>query len=199
MIPQLATVSLLVLLVQWVERLPAPPSPAHQGRGRPTFYRDRLFLKALVIMLVKHLYTPYELLTILEQDTPEMAALRPLLTQDGHYPTRRTWERRLAALPDQLPAQIRALGTYLVAVIQPWADYGRAVAADSTVLRATGGVGTRSTATPGKCRIPPSTPRPIGPNRAGMAGATAGNCTGLPVGGGGLDPPGGRTDARQGR
>jgi hypothetical protein len=140
MIPHLAPVSLLVVLVQLVDRIPAPPPPARRGRGRPTFYTDRLFLKALVIMIVKHLHTPYELLTVLAQDTPEMAALRSLLTQAGRYPTRRTWERRLAALPNQLPAQIRCLGTHLVAVIQPWADYGRAVAADSTVLAARGGV-----------------------------------------------------------
>jgi hypothetical protein len=86
------------------------------------------------------LHTPYELLTVLQQDTPEMAALRPLLTQDGRFPTRRIWERRLAALPDQLPAQIRCLGCHLVALIQPWASSGRAVAAESTVLRAKGGV-----------------------------------------------------------
>jgi hypothetical protein len=140
MIPQSAPVSLLVLLVQLVDRIPPPPPPARRGRGRPPFYTDRLFLKALVIMIVKHLHTPYELLTVLQQDTPEMAALRPLLTQDGRYPPRRTWERRLAVLPDQLPAQIRSLGCYLVAVIQPWAAYGRAVAGDSTVLRAKGGV-----------------------------------------------------------
>src|SRR5205085_11286112 len=111
-----------------------------RGRGRPTFYNDRFFLKALVIMIVKHLHTPYELLTVLQQDTPEMAALRPLLTQDGRYPSRRTWERRLAALPDRLPAPIRCLGCHLVHLIQPWAAYGRAVAADSTLLHARGGV-----------------------------------------------------------
>jgi hypothetical protein len=69
-----------------------------------------------------------------------MPALRSLLTQDGHYPSRRTWERRLAALPERLPAQIGAMGCHLVALLQPWAHYGRAVAADSPVLRAKGGV-----------------------------------------------------------
>jgi len=140
MIPYLAAGSLLVVLVQLVDRIPAPPPPAHRGRGRPIFYTDRLFLTALVIMIVKHLHAPYELLTVLAQDTPEMRAGRALLTQDGRFPARRTWERRLAALPATLPTQIRCLGTHLVAQIQPWATSGRAVAADSALLRAQGGV-----------------------------------------------------------
>src|SRR2546428_4635402 len=122
MIPE---ISLLVMLVRLVERIPMPtppplPPPTNRGRGRPAFYSDTLFLKALVIMIVKHLHTPYELLCVLGQPTPEMEALRPLLTQDGRYPTRRTWERRLCALPDTLPTQIGCLGCHLVALIQPW-------------------------------------------------------------------------------
>lgn len=133
-------VSLLVTLVQLVDRIPVPPQPSKRGRGRPSFYSDRLFLKALVIMIVKHLHSPYELLCVLEQPTPEMAVLRPLLREGGCYPTRRTWERRLKALPDKLPAQIGCLGRHLVELIQPWSEYGRAMAADSTILRARGGV-----------------------------------------------------------
>lgn len=132
--------SLLVMLVQLVDRIPTPSVSAKRGRGRPSFYSDRLFLKALVIMIIKHLHTPYELLCVLAQPTSEMETLRSLLTQDGRYPTRRTWERRLAALPNKLPAQIGALGCHLVELIQPWSNCGRAVAADSTVLRARGGV-----------------------------------------------------------
>src|ERR671932_2278669 len=133
-------VSLLVMLVQLVERVPLPPPPATRGRGRPKVYADRLFLKALVIMIVRHLHTVHELLTVLEQPTPEMQLLRTLLTETGQFPSRRTWERRLQALPDTLPAQIGCLGRSLVALIQPWAECGRAVAIDSTVLRARGGV-----------------------------------------------------------
>jgi hypothetical protein len=136
----IAQTSLLVMLVRLVERIPLPPQPAKPGRGRPTFYSDRLFLKALVIMIVKHLHTPYELLSVLEQPTPEMEALRAILTEDGHYPSRRTWERRLKTLPDKLPAQVGCLGRHLVSLVQPWDRCGRAVAVDSTVLRARGGV-----------------------------------------------------------
>lgn len=137
MIPQ---ESLLVTLVKLVDRIPAPPPPAKRERGRPKYYPDQLFLKALVIMIIRHLHNVHELLSVLDQPTAEMQALHTLMTTKGRYPTRRTWERRLKALPDSLPAQIVCLGRYLVALIRPWADCGRASAADSTVLRAKGGV-----------------------------------------------------------
>jgi len=91
-------------------------------------------------MIVRHLHKVNELLGVLEQPTPEMQTLRSLLSENGNYPCRRTWERRLNSLPETLPAQISCLGHYLVAVIQPWATCGRAAAIDSTVLRAIGGV-----------------------------------------------------------
>ena len=132
--------TLLVMLVRLVERLPLPPAPIKRARGRPKTYGDRLFLKALVIMIVRHLHTVYELLSVLSQPTSEMQTLRSLLTEQDQYPSRRTWERRLKALPDNWPAQIGCLGRYLVSLIQPWASCGRAAAIDSTVLRSRGGV-----------------------------------------------------------
>lgn len=131
---------LIVTLVKLVDSIPVPPAASKRGRGRPKFYSDRLFLKALVIMIVQHLHKVHELLTALDQPTAEMQALRALLTEGGRYPTRRTWERRLKKLPDRLPAQIGCMGRYLVALIQPWLAYGRAVAIDSTILLANGGV-----------------------------------------------------------
>ena len=135
MVPE---ISLLVMLVDLVDALPGPPPPARRGR-RPV-YPDRLFLKGLVIMLVRGVPTVDGLLGILEQPTPEMRALRARLTQGGRFPARRTWERRLNALPASLPAWIGCLGRHLVARILPWQAGGRAVAVDSTVLRARGGV-----------------------------------------------------------
>jgi len=131
---------LLVTLVKLVDRIPTPPPPQKRKRGRPKDYPDLLFLKALVIMIIRHLHKVHELLAVLAQPTTEMQALRALLTVDGAYPSRRTWERRLKAVPDTLPAQIGCLGRYLVALIQPWANCGRAVATDSTTLPAKGGV-----------------------------------------------------------
>ena len=63
-------------------------------------------MKALVIMIVRRLYSAYALLQFLEQDDPVVRHLRPLLVAQGHFPTRRTWERRLAKLPDTLPGLI---------------------------------------------------------------------------------------------
>jgi hypothetical protein len=91
-------------------------------------------------MIVRHLHKVNELRAVLEQTTQEMQVLRSLLTEQGCYPTRRTWERRLKSIPESLPAQIGCLGRYLVALIKPWATCGRAAAIDSTVLRANGGV-----------------------------------------------------------
>src|SRR5215217_5792302 len=98
---------LLVMLVKLVDRLPLPA--ASPRRGRPDVYADRLFLKALVIMLIRRLRTAYELLAVLDQPTAEMASLRLLLTVHGRCPSRRTWERRLQRLPTTLPGQIGCL------------------------------------------------------------------------------------------
>jgi hypothetical protein len=92
-------------------------------------------------MTVKQVFTVNGFLSILAQPTAEMHRLRQLLTDDqGRFPTRRTWERRLAGLPNSLPAQIACLGCLLVAVLRPWATCGRAAAIDSTSLQARGGV-----------------------------------------------------------
>lgn len=131
--------SLLVILVRLVDHIPAPPPPKRK-RGHPKVYSDRLFLKALIIMMVKHLHKVHELLSVLEQPTAEMETLRSLLTEQKRFPARRTWERRLKTIPATLPGQITCFGCHLVALIQPWAVHGRAVAIDSTVLRANGGV-----------------------------------------------------------
>jgi hypothetical protein len=91
-------------------------------------------------MIVRHLHKVNELRSRLAQPTAEMATLRALLQEQGNFPTRRTWERRLKAIPENLPAQIGCLGRQLVELIHPWVSAGRAVAIDSTILRARGGV-----------------------------------------------------------
>ena len=137
----IAEESVLVMLVRLVDRLPLPPPAAKRGRGRPVTYPDRLFLKAVVVMVVRRLHKVHELLAVLDQPTAEMGQLRALLVlPGGRFPARRTWERRLAAVPATLPAQIGCLGRHLVALLRPWARCGRAGAIDSTVLRAMGGV-----------------------------------------------------------
>ena len=135
MVPQ---PSLLLELVDLVNVISTPPDEPQ--RGRPPVYSDRIFLKALVIMVVRRVSTVSGLLAILEQPTRAMQALRARLTEHGRFPTRRTWERRLAMLPSMLPVRIACLGRHLVALLDLWADRGRAVAIDSTVLHTRGGV-----------------------------------------------------------
>lgn len=91
-------------------------------------------------MLIRRVTTVHGLLQMLAEDTAEMQSLRALLTEGGHFPSRRTWERRLHAIPTTLPEYIACFGATLVRLIQPWRQSGRAVALDSTALRARGGV-----------------------------------------------------------
>lgn len=133
--------TLLVSLIQLIDQIPLPPKPPQKrGRGRTQTYSNRLFLKALLIMIVRQLTKVNELVMVLQEPTAEMQRLRQLLCENEHYPSRRTFERRLAALSDTLPAQIGCLGRFLVVRLQPWQACGRAASIDSTVLRALGGV-----------------------------------------------------------
>lgn len=134
--------SLLVSLVEAVEALPCLAPPVCCGprvRGRPRLYEDTLFLKALVVMVVRRLTSAHELWQVLHEPTAEMSQLRALLSCQGRFPCRRTWERRLGLLPATLPAQIAVLGRVLCECLDPFANSGRAVALDSTLLQAFGG------------------------------------------------------------
>jgi hypothetical protein len=133
--------SVLVQLIRLVERIPSPsPPPPPRRRGRPVVYSEKLFLKALVIMIVRRLHRVGELLAVLDEPTPEMSMVRELLREEGRFPSRRTFERRMRALPESLPEQIGCLGRHLVEMLKPWESRGRAVALDSTTLQAKGGV-----------------------------------------------------------
>jgi plasmid stabilization system protein ParE len=132
--------SVLVQLIRLVDRIPTPQPLPRRPRGRPYLYSEKLFMKALVIMIVRRLHRLGELLAVLEEPTPEMRMVRQLLAEEGRFPARRTFQRRLKALPERLPEQIGCLGRYLVEVFKPWESRGRAVALDSTVLQAKGGV-----------------------------------------------------------
>jgi hypothetical protein len=74
--------TLLVTRVRLVNRIPLVAPIRQRKSGRPATYPDRLFLQALVIMVVWHLYTVHELLSVLSEPTAEMQTLRSLLTND---------------------------------------------------------------------------------------------------------------------
>lgn len=64
---------LLVQLLGLIDRVPLTPSSVAR-RCRPCVYSERLFMKAVVVMVVRHLPTVHALLAVLEQ--PYMAAVR---------------------------------------------------------------------------------------------------------------------------
>ena len=120
----------LFTLLQLIDEMALAPAPR---RGRPCVYADRLILKGLLVMIVRQLPTVGSLLAVVAEPTAEMAQVCAALTDaQGRFPSRRTWERRLDRIVDDLPALIKVLGAYLLTLLQPWPRGGRAVAIDST-------------------------------------------------------------------
>ncbi len=61
--------SVLVQLIALIERIPSPPASPRRRRGRPVVYSEKLFSKALVIMIVRRLHKVGELLAVLDEPT----------------------------------------------------------------------------------------------------------------------------------
>jgi hypothetical protein len=133
--------SVLVSLVRLIERFPWPPEPPQRRRGHPKTSAARLIVKAFVLMIIRRLSPAYALVAFLEHADPLPQPLRPLLCEPGRFPSRRTWDRRRAALPQSVPGLLGWIGRPLGTLRQPWARHGRAVACDSTPLATGGGVG----------------------------------------------------------
>jgi hypothetical protein len=123
-----------------IDRVPWPLEPTPQPRGRPKTDSDRLVLKALVSMMIRRLYTADALLPLLDQEDAVAVQLRPLWREHGRFPSRRTWERRLAVLPQRLPGLMGCVGRHVGALLTPWATHGRAAACDSPPLATGEGV-----------------------------------------------------------
>jgi hypothetical protein len=103
--------SVLVQLIVLIERIPSPPPPPRRCRGRPIFYSEKLFMKALVIMIIRRLHKVGELLAVLDEPTPEMRMVRQLLTEQGRFPTRRTFQRGVLRLcPRGFPSRSACWG-----------------------------------------------------------------------------------------
>ena len=121
--------SLLVTLILLVEEMPIPEEPPR--RGGPKLYSDRLMLKALIIMILRRFTRVHELWTFLNQ--PQAESIRALLSENGRFPSRRTFEwiplaaeltpanvadnKKAPSLVDQLPKEVctapRFLDTFL--------------------------------------------------------------------------------------
>jgi hypothetical protein len=78
--------SMLITMIQLVDRIPLPSQPDLRRRGRQWCTPIVCFASALVIMIVRHLHKANELLSVLTQPTVEMASLRNLLSEQGERP-----------------------------------------------------------------------------------------------------------------
>ena len=86
---------LLLMLLMLVDEVQWPQPAAQRRRGRPITYSERLIVKALVIMIIRRLYTAYRLLAFLEQETELTCRLRELLMLYATTHGRGLWRRRL--------------------------------------------------------------------------------------------------------
>ena len=168
--------SILVSLLWLVEQIPTPPLPVKRQRGRQEFYSDKLFVKALLVMIIRRLYTAYALLSFLDQDDLVAQQMRSLLTEHGRFPTRRTWERRFEKLPARLPALIGCLGAIWLRCCS--LGFNRAMRRPSTVppCAPMGASGTRNIGWQAKSPMPRLIPKRPGASRDITAGGTAGSC-----------------------
>ena len=91
--------------MQRLAQAPDPqPASGKRGRGRLTYYPDRLFSMATLVMLVKDVHTSNGLFTILHEPTAKMQSVRYLLHFGSDFPSQRTWGRGMASIVEQLPA-----------------------------------------------------------------------------------------------
>lgn len=85
---------LFVILVSLIDCILLPAPSKKRGRGQPKVYPDVLIVKALVIMVIRRMFTAYSLLAFLEHETALTQELCSLLTNEqGRFPTHPTWER----------------------------------------------------------------------------------------------------------
>ena len=107
--------SVLVQLIRLVDQIPTPQPPPRRPRGRPIFYSEKLFMKALVIMIVRRLHKDKvgELLAVLEEESAQIREVRQLLFEGGRFPSFCVPSReapedsaQLAAGSDRLPGTL---------------------------------------------------------------------------------------------
>lgn len=169
--------TLLVSLVKLVAGIPLPAPPAKRGRGRPKTYSDRLFLQALVIMIIRHLHNVHELLSVLNQPTAEMQLVSARCSPatvifPRAAPGSDAWQPFLTACLHRLAAWAAAWS--LCSKLGPNA-VGQSLWIALYYVRAVV-YGIKKTVMLERCRTHRSILRRTGPSRAGMGGCMDGSC-----------------------
>lgn len=169
----------LILLVQLVERLPLSLPPPQRRRGHPCQYSDQLFLKALVIMLVRRV-PPFMACCRCWQRTPQRCAHCALC-----FLKRATFPVGGRGNDDCTLSRRPYLHTSPALALCWCAASNRGVTVDGRSrwiaprCGPAGESGIRSIAQQGSCRTPRSIRRRSGANQAGMAGGMVGNSMSL--------------------
>ena len=132
--------TLLIRLLHLVDQVPLPSEYHQRRRGRPYLYPTRLIIKLWLVMAFRRIRSGYALHRFLQQNLPEVEELRQVLFSSGPIPSRRTIERRLAALPTALEAEIAMAGRLLLNRLKVWEREAAAAAIDSAPFHARGGV-----------------------------------------------------------
>ena len=81
--PMILQDTVLVQPLRLVDLVPTPPPTSAPPSRTALVYSERLFLKALVVMIVRRLHKAGELLAVLAEPTPGMRLVRRLLADRG--------------------------------------------------------------------------------------------------------------------
>lgn len=141
----------LLRLLRLVDSIPWPKPP--KRRGRPYIYPFSVMLKCFIVMVWHRIESNRGLHAFLAMDKPYQRAVREAcgLGDGGRMPSRRTFDRRLKAMPPILKESIRLMARLLFAhgLIDPLI-----VAVDSSLLKAKGPVWHKSSMEKGEIPCP---------------------------------------------
>ncbi len=118
---------LLVTLLKLVDEIPWSQESAQRRRGRPNVYSERLIVKALVIMIIRRLYTAYSLPGYFAAKTPilTLPTFGSCSPKQGSFP-RDGHGTPVSKLPGSIARVSRMLGSSSCdAAATMWASGGR--------------------------------------------------------------------------
>jgi hypothetical protein len=77
--------STLVTFFRQIDEIPHPKQEVKQAKGHPKVYSDRLFLKGLVFMGIRHIRNIHEFHSMFQYPTPELDEVRLQISEHGRF------------------------------------------------------------------------------------------------------------------